>query len=90
MSELSAGFPAIFMGFGNNNQDKCHRWRETRDELAGPLAAPSRGLGFALAFEIERYGGPDEPFQGRFIDLVAFVDIDGAPNIAFETGVEQA
>jgi hypothetical protein len=38
--------------------------------------------------EIERHGSADEVLQGRLIDLVAFVDVDGAPDIPLEAGVE--
>jgi hypothetical protein len=41
-----------------------------------------------LALEIERHCSADEIFQGRLIDLVAFVDVDGAPNIPVEAGVD--
>ena len=54
----------------------------------GPLAARSPGLRLALALEIERHGSADEILQGRLIDLVAFVDVDGAPDIPLEAGVE--
>ena len=59
-------------------------------KLAGPLAARSPGLrlGLTFALEIERYGSADEVLQCRFIELVAFVDVDGAPDIPFEAGVE--
>jgi hypothetical protein len=63
-------------------------------KLAGPLAARSPGLGLrfalrlALALEIERHCSADEILQGGLIDLVAFVDVDGAPDIAVEAGVE--
>ena len=64
--------------------------------LTGPFAARSPGLrlGFRLglrlifAHEIERHCSADEILQGRCIDLVAFVDVDGAPHIAVEAGVE--
>jgi hypothetical protein len=46
------------------------------------------GLGLRLGLEIERDGSADEILQGRLIDVVAFVDVDGAPDIAFEAGVE--
>ena len=46
------------------------------------------GLCFALALEIERHCCADEILQGRLIDLVAFVDVDGPPDIPFEAGVE--
>ena len=45
-------------------------------------------LRLALALEIERHGSADEILQGRLIDLVAFVDVDGAPDIPVEAGVE--
>ena len=59
-------------------------------KLAGPLTARSPGLRLTLALEmeIERHCSTDELLQGRFIDLVAFVDVDGAPDIPVEAGVE--
>ena len=56
--------------------------------LVGPLAARSAWLRLALALEIERHGSADEILQGRLIDLVAFVDVDGAPDIPVQAGVE--
>ena len=47
-------------------------------KLAGPLAALSPGLRFALALEIERHCSADEILQGRLIDLLALVDVDGS------------
>src|SRR5262249_16438644 len=38
---------------------------------------------------VQRHGGPNERLQRLFIDLVALMDIDGAPLIAFEAGVEE-
>ena len=35
-------------------------------------------------------GGTDEIFQRALIDLVALMDIDRAPHVAFEAGVEEA
>ena len=58
-------------------------------KLVGPLAARSPGLRLALALEIERHCSADEILQGRLIDLVAFMDVDGAPGIPVEAGVEQ-
>ena len=52
------------------------------------LAARARRLWLAFAFEVEGDCGPDEIFQGRLIDLVAFVDVDGAPNVPIQAGVE--
>ena len=60
-------------------------------KLVGPLVARSPGLrpGLVLALEIERHRSADEIFQGRLIDLVAFVDVDGAPDVPAEAGIEQ-
>ena len=55
-------------------------------KLVGPLAARTAGLPFAL--EVERHCSADEILQCRLIDLVAFVDVDGAPRIPFEAGVK--
>src|SRR5215467_5044599 len=54
------------------------------------LLVRSPGLRPRLTFalEIERHCSADEILQGRLIDLVAFVDVDGAPDIPFEAGVE--
>jgi len=61
-------------------------------KLVGPLAGGSPGLRLelllGLALEIERHCSADEILQGRLIDLVAFVDVDGAPDIPVEAGVE--
>ena len=67
-------------------------WEEIRPghamKLVGPLAARSPGLRLALALEIERYCSADEILQCRLIDLVDLVDVDGAPDIPVEAGVE--
>ena len=60
-------------------------------KLVGPFArSPGLPLGLriCLALEIEGHGRADEILQGRLIDVVAFVDVDGAPDISFEAGVE--
>src|SRR4030095_15962922 len=47
-------------------------------------------LRFALdSLEIERHCAANEIFQGLHIDLVAFVDVDGAPDFAVQTRVEE-
>jgi hypothetical protein len=56
--------------------------------LVGALAARLAGLWLALSLVIERHRGADEILQGRVIDFVAFVNIDGPPEIAVEAGVE--
>jgi hypothetical protein len=61
-------------------------------KLVNPLAARSPELRLRLqlvfALEIECHCSADEILQGRLIDLVAFVDVDGAPDIPVEAGVE--
>src|SRR5215470_1151934 len=58
---------------------------------AATLVVRSPGLrpGLTFALEIERHCSADEILQGRLVDLVAFVDVNGAPDIPFEAGVEQ-
>ena len=41
------------------------------------------------ALDIERHSRTDQLLQGRLIDLVLFVDVDGASDIPFEAGVEE-
>ena len=62
------------------------------DVLADVLAARSWGLRFALGFglEIELHGSADQFLQGGFVDLFAFADVDGAADVSFEAGVEEA
>src|SRR5207245_2260694 len=54
-----------------------------------PLAARWPGLRLALALEIERHCSANEILQGSLIDRVAVVDVDGAPDIPVEAGVEE-
>ena len=63
-------------------------WPGRAMKLAGPLNARLPGLRLALAREIERHCSADEILQGRLIDLLAFMDVDGAPDIPVEAGVE--
>ena len=61
--------------------------------LVGPLAGRSPGLRLVLTFEpleleIERHCSANEILQGRLIDLLAFPDVDGAPDVPLEAGVE--
>jgi hypothetical protein len=39
---------------------------------------------------VQFHGGANERLQSLFIDLVALVEIDGTPGVAFEAGVEEA
>ena len=39
---------------------------------------------------VQCHGGANERLQRLFIDLVALMEIDGAPGVAFEAGVEEA
>ena len=66
-------------------------WVGTAMSLAGALAGGSPGLRLGLTFglEIHHHSSADEMLQGRLVDLVALVDVDGAPGIPLEAGVEQ-
>ena len=46
------------------------------------------GLRFTFPLEIERHCSADEILQGRLIDIIAFMDVDSAPDIPLEAGVE--
>ena len=61
---------------------------EPATKLVGPLVARSPCLRFALALQIESHRSADEILQSRLIDLVPFVDVDGASDIPLETGVK--
>ena len=65
-------------------------WEQTWPELAmkpvGPLAA--RSPGFRLALEIERHRSANECLQGLLIDLLAFVNVDGPPDIPVKARIE--
>jgi hypothetical protein len=63
-------------------------WPGPAMKLVGLLATRSPGLRLALALEIERHCSADEILQGRLIDFVAFVDVDGSPDIPVKAGVE--
>ena len=63
-------------------------WAGPEMKLVGPLAACSPRLRLALALEIERHCRADEILQGRLLNLVAFVDVNGAPGSPAEAGVE--
>ena len=65
-------------------------WPRPAMKLVGPLAARSPGLGLllVLALEVKRHRSADQFLQSRLIDLFAFVDVDGAPDIPLQAGVE--
>jgi hypothetical protein len=46
---------------------------------------PSGGCG-----SVQCDSGANERFQGFFINVVALMEIDGTPGVAFEAGVEEA
>ena len=60
----------------------------TPPELTGPFPARATGLRLALVLEIERHRSADQVLQSPLIDLVAFVNVDGAPDISVQAGVE--
>jgi hypothetical protein len=45
---------------------------------------------FASLGRVQGRGGANERLQRLLIDLVGPVDIDGAPGVAFEAGIEEA
>jgi len=61
----------------------------TCDEASRPACCSlAAGFGLLLPLRLSATAAPDEILQGRLIDLVAFVDVDGAPDIPVEAGVE--
>jgi hypothetical protein len=68
----------------NKLQRRLQQNLTRKGKLIGPLATCRPGFRLALSLEIERYCSADEILQCRVIDLVAFVDVDGAPDIAVE------
>src|SRR5262249_787487 len=81
----ATGFPYMISAM-----EPLYVWVFLPMKLAGPLAArrPRFRLGLTFALEIERHSSADEILQGCLIDLVAFVDVDGAPDVPLEAGVE--
>src|ERR1700710_1487848 len=62
---------------------------ETDPSRDGSLAGRPLRLRLVLTLGIELYCGAYEGFQGGLIDLISFTDVDSAPDIALEAGVEQ-
>jgi hypothetical protein len=56
---------------------------------AGLEFRPGFRLLHPLARQIECHGGADEVLHSCLIDLLAFVDVDGAPYITLKAGVKQ-
>ena len=50
---------------------------------------PFRGLALGCGL-VQGHGGANERLQRLFIYLVARMEIDGTPGVAFEAGVEEA
>jgi len=48
------------------------------------------GAWLALAVEVEVNGSAGEFLQGWLVDFFTFADVDGAPDVSFEAGVEEA
>src|SRR5690348_10499962 len=64
------------------------RWMVRRIvRLVVSFTAPSFLLGL---FRVVRDGGADQRLERFLVDLVAFMEVDGAPGAAGEAGVEQA
>lgn len=53
-----------------------------------PLATRSPRFQLALEMKIEGHSLADETLQRCFVDLLAFVNIDGAPDVPAEAGVK--
>src|SRR4051812_44024748 len=53
------------------------------------LVRANRASGRLLR-RVQRHGGANERLQRLVVDLVTLMDIDGAPHIAFQAGVEEA
>src|SRR5689334_3365438 len=59
------------------------RLRDSREILFG-LRLGFR-LRFVLAGKVQRDGFADESFQRAGVNLLAFVNVDGAPDVSFKT-----
>src|SRR5690348_9658292 len=62
----------------------CTRTRPDPDESRTPASG-----GPLLALCVERHSVPDQLLQGLLVDLVGFLDVNGAPHLALEARVEQ-
>src|SRR5262249_37691031 len=65
------------------------RGRDNAMKSFGAFGVCAPGLRLALEMKIERNSSADEILQSYLIDLFAFADVDGAPDIPIEAGVEQ-
>src|SRR5689334_17787810 len=87
---LEARRPGRISGAGSGSVD------ERRDSVRVPARQekvlarrPSGALRLALALDIQGDCGTDEIFQCFLIDPVVLVNVDGAPDIPLEAGVEE-
>src|SRR6188474_917501 len=64
---------------------RSHRESSMSTRPAG--AGSSRGA--LVALQIQRDGLTDEVLQCAFVDLVMFLDVDGAPDLPLEARVEE-
>src|SRR5262249_37057525 len=56
----------------------------------GPEYSRAEGATSLGRLRVQRHGGARERLPRLFVDLVAVMDIDGTPGVAFEAGVEEA
>src|SRR5262249_44982845 len=56
----------------------------------GPECSRAGGATSLGRLRVQRHGGGSERLPCLFVDLVAVMDIDGTPGVAFEAGVEGA
>src|SRR4051812_20543678 len=59
--------------------------RPLRPSALWPFDGPSGGL----LRRIQRHGCAKERLERLLVDLVALADIDGAPHVTFEAGIEE-
>ena len=80
---------------GNNHLPlRLSLWIPACAGMSGMWGNPTENIsvrGIALGLgRVQRHGGADERLERLGIDLVALMEIDGAPRVAFEAGVEEA
>ena len=68
---------------------RARRWAHGRGIRGAGLTTEGR-VGPSGVRRVQCDGGANERLQRPFIDRVPLVQIDGAPGVAFETGVEEA
>src|SRR6185437_6806205 len=73
---------------GAGNEESGERSDEARDHVFPYVGASGGGLFLGGSVEGDRLA--DECLEGGFDQFIAFLEIDGAPRVAFEARIEQA